>query len=598
MKSDDITGDDFVVTTDLSDSDESFEKYWTRIYVPDSVKQKLVNYSELDRQLAEYLDRMTFHRHGTILLAGPPGTGKTSLAKGAADKIAGRLDQRTLFRRVRIQKLFSSGFGDTPELVDEAFAELIELAQHSDAYQVVLLDEVESLFSNRALLAGDTDPMDAVRAVNRALERLDDLAEYPNVFVIATSNQPDIVDNAFADRTDDQLHIGLPDAEQRCAICLDVFTRLNETFEADLPTESAELDRLVALSEGFSGRRIRKLVYSALASSDMTATDPGQLDYTQVCEEFERKRVDRSHTAGENDGGSGITDETVDSIKSIEADFQDRDARPAETESASTADGSSSGDSISRSHEQQSQVAGESREGTSQTRGAEIETSDAPVPSDDTDRSESELDPADSPGEESPDWTDRHEGSESGEASLPERGPLRDRSDDRSVDDPSNHQTTQTDTAETTDDASDTTSARFSRRVVFDSTVRAPHLELRDDVLEFLEKTLDAAGCDGDGSIAVLSTAESEEFLYELCMSRQLDRIHVTAGDLVLDIEVVCDHTGRSDLRIPDAEAIPSLPSDTRLQYTFVLTGNEDSIDTPLPEAAETEIELIDASSA
>lgn len=46
-----------------------------------------------------------------------------------------------------------------------------------DENQVVLIDEMESLFSNRTILAGDTDPMDVIHAVNPALERLDDLAE-------------------------------------------------------------------------------------------------------------------------------------------------------------------------------------------------------------------------------------------------------------------------------------------------------------------------------------------------------------------------------------------------------------------------------------
>lgn len=294
---------EFVRTYDLDEVD--WQAAWDRIYIDPQAKKKLLHFGLLEPTLhVEDLDRMTLNRHGAILLAGPPGTGKTTLARGAAHELADRLDldelgvERAVFKQVQMRHLFSKSHGDSPKLVKQVFEGVQEQAEQGDVYQVVLLDEVESLFSNRRLLT-DTDPMDAIRAVNMALDSLDRLAEVDNVYVIATSNQPDAVDGAFVDRTDEQIHVGMPAAEQRRRILADVVEHLNRAFDADLAPSKAQVDELVDRSAGLSGRRLRKTALAALAREPETVEDPGRLTVETLLAELADQRREAVSAAEE-----------------------------------------------------------------------------------------------------------------------------------------------------------------------------------------------------------------------------------------------------------------------------------------------------------
>lgn len=285
---------EFIRRYDLTKVD--WTDHWERIYIDEQDKAKLLNYGLLEQQLqSKSFDQMTLSRHGAVLLSGPPGTGKTSLAKGAANELAKRLDRTSLgveqvvFKQIAVRNLFSSDHGDSPKLVEEAFDDVIEEAEQGEIYQILLLDEVESLFANRGNL-GKTDPMDAIRAVNTALDSLDALAEVDNVYVISTSNQPGAVDSAFVDRIDEQIYVGNPAPKHRREILDDVFDHLRRTFDTHLSPSREQMDQLVALSNGFSGRRMRKSVLSALARDHATVRDPANLSIDQLLEEFTQKK--------------------------------------------------------------------------------------------------------------------------------------------------------------------------------------------------------------------------------------------------------------------------------------------------------------------
>lgn len=314
-----------------------WNQYYDRIYVDEEIKEKLVNYGLLLEQFQQQgFDEMTLAYHGAVLLYGPPGTGKTTLARGVANKVAQSVEGDVEFREVRVEQLFSGTLGDTPKAVGNVFDTLIESAE-TGTKQIVLFDEVESLISNRDTLVGETDPMDVARAVNVALERIDELANYPNIYLISTSNLPSAVDSAFFDRADVHFRIGNPEPRHRGQILADIFTHLNDTFGCKLPTDPEQMDRLIKVTDGFSGRRIRKTVLESIVGDRRTITDPSQFTIDQV-----EQTAASARTRLLQDDADNLTE--TDLYESEEAPIQ-QDTDEEKPSEPDTAEGPASADS-------------------------------------------------------------------------------------------------------------------------------------------------------------------------------------------------------------------------------------------------------------
>ncbi|NWS25921.1 NVL protein, partial [Polioptila caerulea] len=140
-----------------------------------------------------------------VLLAGPPGCGKTLLAKAVAN------ESGLNFISVKGPELLNMYVGESERAVRQVF----QRARNS-APCVIFFDEIDALCPRRS----DREVRASVRVVNQLLTEMDGLENRQLVFLMAATNRPDIIDPAILrpGRLDKTLYVGLPPPEDRLAI--------------------------------------------------------------------------------------------------------------------------------------------------------------------------------------------------------------------------------------------------------------------------------------------------------------------------------------------------------------------------------------------
>ncbi|EST08376.1 ATPase, AAA-type, core [Kalmanozyma brasiliensis GHG001] len=187
---------------------------WDSLVYEDDIKTKLLNYIYTTLLFSDAnVDFNLVSWNRVVLLHGPPGTGKTSLCKALAQKLAIRLSGRYTHGKlveINSHSLFSKWFSESGKLVQRLFSMITELVEDEAAFVVVLIDEVESLTAARSAAASGTEPTDSIRVVNALLTQLDKLKHRKNVLIMTTSNITEAIDGAFIDRADIKQYVGLP----------------------------------------------------------------------------------------------------------------------------------------------------------------------------------------------------------------------------------------------------------------------------------------------------------------------------------------------------------------------------------------------------
>jgi transitional endoplasmic reticulum ATPase len=240
-----------------------------KVEVPNIKWQDIGGLEETKRELQEMVRYPIEHRHlferfgmqasRGVLFYGPPGCGKTLMAKAIANECGAN------FISVKGPELLNMWFGGSEANVRELFDKA-----RAASPCILFFDEMDSIARARGAGGGGGSSETSDRVINQILSEIDGMGSGKTLFIIGATNRPDILDPGIMrpGRLDQLIYIPLPDRESRVSI-----------FKANLRKspigEDVDMDELADATDGFSGA-----------------------DLTEICQRAAKNAIRDSITAG------------------------------------------------------------------------------------------------------------------------------------------------------------------------------------------------------------------------------------------------------------------------------------------------------------
>ena len=241
--------------------------HWTDIGGLDEVKQDLKEAVEWPVKSPEIFVRLGIKPPKGVLLYGPPGCGKTLLARAVAT------ESEANFITIKGPEIFSKWVGESEKAIREVFRKA-----RMAAPAVIFFDEIDSLAPRRGL--GFADGGVSERVISQLLTELDGIVTLEDIVVIAATNRPDIVDPAVIrpGRFDRLIYVPEPDVKSRLQI-VKIYTK-NMPLAKDV-----RLEGLVEMTKNYSGADIEALCRESAMYAlrrDVNTKEVGMRDFQEA----------------------------------------------------------------------------------------------------------------------------------------------------------------------------------------------------------------------------------------------------------------------------------------------------------------------------
>lgn len=268
---------------------------WDNLIGLDGQKDQLLAWSALALRAAT-LDRTATAVNRLAAIEGPPGTGKSTLARNLCAPLGDICAAPVRVIEFAAHEAMSGEHGRTQREVHRVLTEVVPGLSNGKP-TVFVVDEVESLAIHRGAASLETNPVDVHRTTDAVLTALDLLADLsPNIITVVTTNFPDLVDAALRSRADVTISVPLPTAEATADLLRSTLAAWAAEFPGlktlvdhhSISTAAKEL-----ASAHIDARQARKFVLDVLTSDLSTAADPGSLTATALVSAARARRGGR-----------------------------------------------------------------------------------------------------------------------------------------------------------------------------------------------------------------------------------------------------------------------------------------------------------------